>query len=59
MDGFITQQVIKQVRRVLAEKDYRKEMVDHNFKTARRFYSYSVLRRNLRTLLTSLTGMSS
>jgi hypothetical protein len=31
-------------------------MVEHNYRVARRFYSYTVLRRSLRTLMTSLTG---
>ena len=58
MDGFVTQEVIRSVERVLRDPGHRREIVEHNFKTARRFYSYSVLRRNLRTMITSLTGMS-
>lgn len=58
MDGFVTQEVVREVERVLSDAAFRREMVEHNFKIARRFYSYGVLRRNLRTLLTSLTGFS-
>jgi hypothetical protein len=32
-------------------------MVDHNYMLATRFYSYSVLRRSLRTLVTNITGL--
>ncbi len=59
MDGFVTQGLIRQVRRVMEDKSYRIQMVDHNYRTARRFYSYSVLRRLLRTLITGLTGFTS
>jgi glycosyltransferase involved in cell wall biosynthesis len=58
MDGFVTSGVLKQVRRILSDREYRQEMVDHNYSLARKFYSYSALRRNLRTIITSLTGLS-
>jgi len=56
IDGFVTREVVRQVQRCLTDHAYRREMVDYNYKLGRRFYSYSVLRRGLRTLLTSLTG---
>ena len=56
IDGFITREVKQQVERLLADEDYRTQMVEHNYKIARRYYSYPVLRRSLRTLLTGLTG---
>ncbi len=59
MDGFVTNSLLNQVRRLLSEPDYRAEMVDHNYAIARKFYSYSALRRSLRTLITGLTGLSS
>jgi mannosylglucosylglycerate synthase len=58
MDGFVTSGVLNQVNRILSDREYRQEMVDHNYKLARKFYSYSALRRSLRTLITSLTGLS-
>ena len=58
MDGFVTSGVLKQVKRILERRKYRQEMVDHNYRLARKFYSYSALRRSLRTLITSLTGLS-
>jgi hypothetical protein len=57
MDGFITRNVIEKVRRVIADEPYRQAMVDHNFKLGTRFYSYSVLRRKLRSLITVFTGL--
>ncbi|MGF1529932.1 MAG: glycosyltransferase [Puniceicoccaceae bacterium] len=58
MDGFVTQGLIRQVKKVMEDPSYRQRMVDHNFRTARRFYSYAVLRRLLRTMITSLTGFA-
>lgn len=57
MDGFVTNRLVHQVRRAVEDPTYRKEMVDHNYKIARRFYSYTVLRRHLRTLINSLSGI--
>ncbi len=57
MDGFITQTVIDHVKKVIEDEKYRREMVDYNFELAKAFYSYSVLRRNLRTLITTYTGL--
>lgn len=56
MDGFVTTTLVENVRRAIEDVGYRKEMVDHNYRVARRFYSYTVLRRLLRTMITSLTG---
>jgi mannosylglucosylglycerate synthase len=55
IDGFITRDVVQQVRRILEDSDYRREMVEHNYRIARQYYSYSALRRSLRTMLTHLT----
>lgn len=59
MDGFVTNKVVRDVRRILSDPAYRKSMVDHNYEVARKFYGYSALRRSLRTLITSLTGLES
>jgi glycosyltransferase involved in cell wall biosynthesis len=58
IDGFITTEVVRMVRRLLEDTAFRDELVDHNFKVAKRYYSYAVLRRSLRTLITNLTGWS-
>lgn len=57
MDGFVTRKVVKEVRRLFDEPEYRQEVVDHNFEIAKRHYSYAVLRRKLRTLITNITGL--
>ena len=56
MDGYITRNVLEQVRRVVDDEQFRTEMVDHNYELGKAFFSYSVLRRKLRSLITNVTG---
>jgi glycosyltransferase involved in cell wall biosynthesis len=57
MNGYLTSQVVEQVRRVIGDAEFREAMVDRNYELGRLFYSYSVLRRKLRVLITNHTGM--
>jgi len=57
MDGFLTAKNVRQVKDVLFSSERRQQMVDHNYKVATRYYSYSVLRRWLNNLLTNFFGM--
>lgn len=57
MEGFVTSRIVKEVRRLLEDESYRRTVVDQNYRLATRFYSYSVLRRGLRTLITNITGL--
>lgn len=57
MDGFLTRRVIDQVRRVIEDAEYRHKMVDRNYELSKAFFSYGVLRRKLRSLITNLTGL--
>jgi glycosyltransferase involved in cell wall biosynthesis len=56
MDGFLTRHVLDQVRRVISDHEYRQEMVERNYELGKKFFSYSVLRRKLRSLITTFTG---
>ncbi|MGH7127829.1 MAG: glycosyltransferase family 4 protein, partial [Planctomycetaceae bacterium] len=56
MDGFLTKTVGRQVKRVIEEPAYRTAMVNHNYELAKRFFSYSVLRRKLRAIVCNFTG---
>ncbi|MFP6901922.1 MAG: glycosyltransferase family 4 protein, partial [Opitutales bacterium] len=56
MDNFVTSSLAEQVRETLSNPDYRQAMVDHNYQVARHFYGFSVVRRNLRAFISSLTG---
>jgi glycosyltransferase involved in cell wall biosynthesis len=57
MDGFLTRDVVQHVRRVINDPAYRQEMVDQNYELSKAFFSYTVLRRRLRVLITNITGM--
>ena len=56
MDGYLTKDVVNKVQRIIDDPDYREEMVDFNFEIGKAFFSYSVLRRKLRALVTNFTG---
>ncbi len=58
MDGFITKSVVEEVKRLLEDEGYRHEVTEHNFRTATQFYSYGVLRRRLRVLISNVAGQS-
>ncbi|MEM6363296.1 MAG: glycosyltransferase family 4 protein [Planctomycetota bacterium] len=56
MDGYMTRDVVAKVQRIITDKAYRDEMVDFNYEIGRAFFSYGVLRRKLRALVTNFTG---
>ena len=51
MDGYVTEAVVDQVKRVLDSSEQRKHMADRNYGIARKHFSMTVLRRRLRNLL--------
>jgi glycosyltransferase involved in cell wall biosynthesis len=57
MDGFLTRDVVDSVRLVLEDAEYRERIVNHNYERCKAFFSYSVLRRKLRALITNVTGL--
>lgn len=57
MEGFLTQSIVDEIRRLLENPDYRREVVDYNYSIAGRYYSFDVLRRSLRTLITNIRGL--
>ena len=56
MDGFVTSSLIKIVDKIMNDKNFCKDMVEHNYEVANQFYGYDVLKRSLQTHLTSLFG---
>lgn len=57
MDGFLTEKNVHSVKQILESEARRSQMVDHNYAMARRYYSYAVLRRQLKTLITNFFGV--
>ncbi len=56
IDGLITKETVSDVHRALNDPKARQKMVDHNYRVARQYYSYRLLRRCLRTILSNVTG---
>ncbi len=56
MDGYLTKDVVAKVQRIIDDEEYRNEMIDFNYEIGKAFFSYSVLRRQLRALITNITG---
>jgi glycosyltransferase involved in cell wall biosynthesis len=57
MDGFLTKKTVQTVKEVIASPERRNQMVNHNYQVATRYYSYAVLQRWLKTLMTNFFGM--
>jgi len=57
MNGYITRDTVAKVKRVIEDAEYCEEMVEKNFQLGKRFFSYGVLRRKLRALVTNVTGL--
>ncbi len=56
MNGFLTKEVVEHVKKVISDSEYRGKMVDNNYELGKAFFSYAVLRRKLRSLITHYTG---
>ena len=54
IDGHLTEETIERVREILESPQRQKEMVGTNYEIAKRFYSYSVLKERLNSLLLKL-----
>ncbi len=50
MDGYLTEEVVEEVRRVLTDQAYRQAMVDHNYDVAHSFFAYDVVEHELRSI---------
>lgn len=57
MDGFLTQSVVEEVRRLMTDDTYRREITEHNYRVAARHYSYAELRRRLRMLVANVGSL--
>lgn len=56
INGFVTRKVVEETRRILEDRDYCRELVDHNYGVAARFFSYAVARRKLSALMANAMG---
>jgi len=51
IDGYITDEALDKTRRVLTDSKRCKEMVEHNYRLANKYFSYHVLQRKLKILI--------
>jgi len=49
--GFITDKTIKHVDKILSDRKFTEEMIEHNYELGKQFYSFTVLERQLQVLL--------
>lgn len=55
-EGYIVESTLRQARRLLGNPGLMAEMAEHNFRQARKYYSYKILERHLHTLLAECFG---
>jgi len=58
VDGFIDRAVVEETRRVLEDPEYREALVEHNYRVARRYFSYRVLQDSLRVIITNVRNLT-
>jgi glycosyltransferase involved in cell wall biosynthesis len=56
MDGYVSDDTLRKTRKVLTDPVLRGKMVKHNYETAQKYYSYSVLHNKLKNLISDCTG---
>ena len=57
MEGYLTQDVVDEVRHLLENAADRKKNVEYNYQIAARHFSYAELRRRLRTLISNMGNL--
>jgi glycosyltransferase involved in cell wall biosynthesis len=56
MDGYVSNETVLRTRKVLTDPKLCTKMVKHNYETAQKYYSYSVLHNKLKNLISDCTG---
>lgn len=56
MDGFLTNKTVEDVRKLVESPEKREAMVNSNYRTATRHFSYSVLRKHLSSIIVGFFG---
>lgn len=57
MEGYVTPDVLDEINHLIDNRDSFQEKAENNFCLASRFFSYEVLRRKLRNILTNFEGI--
>ena len=56
IDGYVSDAAVRLARKVLMEPKRRNRMVKRNYEIAQKYFSYSVLRKKLKNLISDCTG---
>jgi glycosyltransferase involved in cell wall biosynthesis len=56
IDGYVSDAAVRLARKVLTEPRRRRRMVKRNYEIAQKYFSYSVLRKKLKNLISDCTG---
>jgi len=56
IDGYVSHAAVQRTRQVLADESLRAKMGKHNYEVAKKYYSYSVLSKRLKNLISDCTG---
>jgi len=56
IDGYVSDAAVRRAKKVLTDPEYRNKMVKHNYETAQKYFSYSILRKKLKNLISDCTG---
>jgi glycosyltransferase involved in cell wall biosynthesis len=56
MDGYVSDDTVRRTRKVLTDPVLRGKMVKHNYETAQKYFSYSVLHNKLKNLISDCIG---
>jgi hypothetical protein len=51
LDGYVTHAAVKETEEILADTKLCEEIVAHNYEIGKRFFSFSVLRRQLKAYI--------
>jgi len=56
MNDYLTDKNVEKVKKVLEDENYRKEMVENNYKIGEKYFSYDVLKYNLKQIIRTIFG---
>ena len=56
LNGYVTDEAIRQTRQILEDPQKRQEMVQHNYRVAKCYYSYKILRQKIKNLIIDCFG---
>ena len=56
MDGYVSEETVRLTKKVLTDPELRMKMAKHNYDTAKKYFSYSVLQNKLKNIISDSTG---